>query len=386
MLYLGSDRGVLVSADDGASWRELRLNLPTVPVHDLVVKDDDLVLATHGRSVWILDDLAPVREWTAAVAEEPVHLFSTPPAVRWSATSPVSGHEKGPGANPPAGALVSYWLREPATGEVTLEILDAKGALVRRLSSVEKEHEPADDPDLEKEPAKPLPVKAGVQRAAWDLRYEGATKIKGAKVDSGEPEQGPSALPGSYTARLTVAGRSLTTPVEVRADPRSTVAREELEEQLAFALALRDDLSRLSRIVGDLRSVREQAKARAFALRGRPAAAPVADAAMALVSKCDVLEDALHNPRAQVTYDILAMRGGARLYSRLAPLYSAVSEGEGRPTRGMREVYAQLKKELDARAAEWKAIAETDLPALNAKARELAPDLVVLPFAPPSTR
>ncbi|HXY40489.1 MAG TPA: glycosyl hydrolase, partial [Vicinamibacteria bacterium] len=381
MLYLGSDRGVLVSADDGQSWRELRLNLPTVPVHDLVVKDDDLVVATHGRSLWILDDLLSVREWTAAIAEEPVHLFTTPPAVRWSTTSPVSSHLKGPGANPPAGAVVSYWLREPANGEVVLEILDAKGALVRRLSSIERPHEPADDPDGEKEPAKPLSTKAGVQRAVWDLRFEGATRIKGAKVDSGEPDEGPLALPGSYTARLTVAGRSLATPVEVRPDPRSSVSREELEEQLGFALTLRDDLTRLSGIVTELRAVREQAKARALALRGRAAAAPVADAAMSLASRCDVLEDQLHNPHAQVTYDILAMRGGAKLYSRLAPLYSAVGEGEGRPTRGMREVYAELKKELETRAAEWKAVLDDELPALNAKARELAPDLVVAPAA-----
>jgi hypothetical protein len=125
--------------------------------------------------------------------------------------------------------------------------------------------------------------------------------------------------------------------------------------------------------------VREQAKARAGSLRGVPAAAPVVEAADALVARCDALEDRLHNPTAEVTYDILAMPGGARLYSRLAPLYSWSHEGDGPPTLGMREVHAELKKELDGLLAEWTTIRDADVPALNAKARQLAPDLVVLP-------
>jgi len=157
------------------------------------------------------------------------------------------------------------------------------------------------------------------------------------------------------------------------------VSRADLEEQMAFTLALRGDLTRLSGIVRELRSVREQVRTRTVPLEDRPSAAPVVEAADALVAKCDALEARLHNPKAEVSYDILAMPGGAKLYSRLAPLYSWAQEGEGRPTQGMREVYAELKKELDALAAEWKAIVETDVPALNGKARELARDFVVLP-------
>jgi hypothetical protein len=341
------------------------------------------VLATHGRSIWILDDLTPVREWSAAIAAEPAHLFGVRPALLWQRTSPPSAQVKGPGQNPPAGAIVSYWLQEPAKGELTLEILDGKGGLVRRLSSAKRVGEPAsDDPDAEREPPKPLPAKAGVQRATWDLRYDGATRISSAKIDSGEPDTGPLVLPGTYTARLTVDGRTLTTPIEVGPDPRASVPRADLEQQLALALALRDDLTRLSGIVEGLRSLREQAKARAAALRGREAARPVVEAAQALVAKCDTLEEALHNPRAQVTYDILAMPGGAKLYSQLAPLYESVHDGAGRPTQAMRELAAHLQRQLAARAAEWKAIVETDVPALNAKARELAPELVVPPAAP----
>ena len=379
-LYAGTERGVVFSPDDGASWKELKLNLPTVAVHDLVVKDDDLVLGTHGRSIWILDDLSPLREWSKAIEAAPLHLFGTRPAVRWQLESPVSSHVKGPGENPPAGATFYYWLKDEPAGDVALEVLDDKGALVRALSSRKLPPAvPEDDPDTEGPAPKPLPKEAGLQRAVWDLRYEGATKIKGAKIDSGDPGIGPLVLPGRYTLRLKLGAQSLETPLEVRLDPRVGVARGDLEEQLAFALALRDDLTRLASTVHELRAVREQVSARGSLVRGKAGAAPLVAAADALAAKCDVLEAKLHNPKAEVAYDILALPGGAQLYSRLGPLYSWASEGDGRPTQGMREVYAELRKELDALVAEWGAVIASDLPALNQKARELAPDFVTPP-------
>jgi photosystem II stability/assembly factor-like uncharacterized protein len=382
LLYLGTERGVAFSPDDGASWTQLKLNLPTVAVHDLVVKGDDLVVGTHGRSIWILDDLTPTREWSTAVAAEPVHLFPVRPAVRWRYDSAVSSHIKGPGKNPEVGAIVDYWLKSTPRGEISLDILDGKGALVRHLTSTKKEPDtPRDDPDPDWEDTakEALPRRAAVNRFVWDLRYEGATKIKGAKVDSGDPAKGPMALPGTYAAKLTVDGRSYETKVEVRLDPRVNVPLADLEEQLAFALTLRDDLTRLSGIVHDLRSVREQLKSRSALLADTPSTAELRKAADAIVAKCDALEEKLHNPKARVSYDILAMRGGAQLYSRLAPLYSWSHETDARPTQGMRDVYAQLKQELDADAAEWKAIVEEDVKALNAKAFEVAPDFVVVP-------
>jgi photosystem II stability/assembly factor-like uncharacterized protein len=382
LLFVGTEKGVSFSPDDGATWKELRLNLPTVAVHDLVVKDDDLVVATHGRAIWILDDLTPLREWSKDVEAEAVHLFTVRPAVRWRYDRPVSSQVKGPGQNPPVGAVLTYWLRQEPKDDLVLDILDGKGMLVRKLTSRKVEPDaPPDDPDpaWEDSEKKPLPKAAGLQRAVWDLRYEGATPIKPAKLDSGDPREGPMVLPGTYTARLTVDGRSYSTPVEVRLDPRVAVPRADLEEQLAFALGLRDELTRLAGIVHDLRAVREQLKARAAAVGNQPGSAPLVEAAHALVAKCDALEEELHNPKAEVSYDILAMPGGAKLYSRLAPLYSFSHEGDGKPTQGMRDVHAELRKELDALSTEWTAMLQTDLPALNAKARELAPDFVVLP-------
>jgi photosystem II stability/assembly factor-like uncharacterized protein len=382
LLYVGTEKGVSYSPDDGVTWRDLKLNLPTVAVHDLVVKDDDLVVGTHGRSIWVLDDLTAVREWSGEVEAKSVHLFTVRPAVRWRYDGPVSSQVKAPGQNPPVGAVVHYWLKDEPKGDVVLEVLDEEGAVVRRLSSQKVVAEaPKDDPDPggDDSERKPLPKAGGLQRAVWDLRHEGATKIKGAKIDAGDPGEGPMALPGTYALRLGVDGRSQTTPVEVRLDPRVTVSRADLQEQLALALALRERLTRLAGIVHDLRAVREQVTGRAASVKGVAGAGPLVDAAEALAAKCDALEEKLHNPRAEVTYDILARPGGAKLYSRLAPLYSWVLDGDGRPTQGMRGVDAELEKELEALSAEWTAILEHDVPAFNAKARELAPDFVLLP-------
>jgi hypothetical protein len=241
LLFAGTEKGVVFSKDDGLTWRELKLNLPTVAVHDLVVKDDDLVLATHGRSIFILDDITPLREWSKQIEAMPVHLFTARPATGWQLEARVAGQGKGPGENPPAGARIHYWLRDEPKGELTLEILDGKGAVVRTLRSRKAEElTPEDDPDPEPREPKPLPKEAGLERAFWDLRYEGATRIRPAKIDSGDPGKGPMVLPGSYTLRLSVDGQSSTTPVEVRLDPRVDVPRADLEQQLAFSLALRD--------------------------------------------------------------------------------------------------------------------------------------------------
>ncbi|HXH28194.1 MAG TPA: glycosyl hydrolase, partial [Candidatus Polarisedimenticolia bacterium] len=199
LLYVGTERGIMLSRDDGETWVALGLNLPTVAVHDLVVKDDDLVVGTHGRSIWILDDLTPIRDWSRAIAEEPVHLFPVRPAIRWEKRATLA--EDGPGENPPDGAIINYSLKAKPEGEITLEILDAAGHVVRTLTSVKEEPEfPPDDPDAPETPHEKtvLTKEPGVQRVAWNLAWESGRKIRGGKGE-GNPEAAPRVAPGTYT-------------------------------------------------------------------------------------------------------------------------------------------------------------------------------------------
>ena len=378
-LYLGTERGVSFSRDDGATWTVLGLNLPTVAVHDLVVKDDDLVVGTHGRSIWILDDLTPIRDWSKEIADRPAHLFPAPPAIRWEYRSSFHGDEVG--ENPPYGAVISYSLKKKTEGDGKVEILDAGGAVVRTFTSKKEKPElEEDDPDGPwREIKKPVvSTEAGVQRIVWDLEYAPATKIREAKTE-GNPEAAPRAVPGAYTVRLTTADGILTTPIEVRPDPRLSIPAAAIAEQVRFARQVQDQVSRLAGLVAQVRSVRDQLRVKSGALDGSGSAADWTKAAADLIAKCDALEEKLHQPKAEVEYDILAK--GARLYSRITPLLGYSADGAGAPTQGMREVFADQVRELDALETEWMTIVSGDLAVLGRKAREVNLDAVVVPAA-----
>jgi photosystem II stability/assembly factor-like uncharacterized protein len=380
-LYLGTERGVAYSPDDGRTWKPLKLNLPTVAVHDLVVKNDDLVVGTHGRSIWILDDLQPIREMNSSITQSAVHLFPAADAVRWRSGGGTWASNYAKFSNPAYGGSIYYFLKDKPKGELKIEVVDARGQVVRTLSSVAREPDYSseeDDPEDFKKAA--LATPAGVQRAVWDLAWDGARKIKGGKIDTGDPSTGPRAVPGSYTVRLTVDGQTLTSPLRVVPDPRGMLPATDLDAQLAFGLRVRDDVSRLTDLVNQVRSVREQLQARVKALETRKSESGVAEllkSSQAVIKKADALEDRLHNPTADIVYDILAMRGGSRLYSRLSPLQMWAVEADGPPTEGMKQVLGGQEKELAELEKETQAFLAKDVADVNATASRLGVGFVV---------
>jgi photosystem II stability/assembly factor-like uncharacterized protein len=380
-LYLGTERGVMYSTDDGTTWAPLQLNLPTVAVHDLVVKDDALVVGTHGRSIWILDDLTPVREMSAMAKDTAVHLFPVADTTRWEYGDGNWG--RGPyGENPPQGAAIYYYLKEKPKGALTIDVLDAQGTRVRRLSSTPRDasgsgdHVERETEDLKKQA---LPVEPGVQRAVWNLRHEGAKRIQGAKIDWGSPEVGPLVVPGAYTVQITADGRSLTTPVRVLPDPRAKVSQADLEAQVQFVLKVRDAMTRLTEMVESLRSIRRQLADRQALLKDDVRAKELVAASEALIKRLDDLENQAHNPTAEVVYDILAMKGGTRLYSRLSPLVDFARDGSGPPTQGVREVFAGQEKELNGYLGQFDSLISADLAKVNGLASKLGIGFVVVP-------
>jgi hypothetical protein len=380
-LYLGTERGVIFSTDDGGTWQSLQLNLPTVAVHDLVVKNDDLVVGTHGRSVYILDDLQPVREMTGTIKDSAVHLFTVPDATRWRVGDGHWATRYGAFSNPPMGAAIYYYLKDKTKDELKIEILDPSGKVVKTLSSTPRASDKSGDEDDSEDLKKAaLSQDAGVHRAEWDLTWEGAKKIRGAKIDTGDPAEGPRAVPGSYTVRLTAGGKTLTKPLTIVADPREKASQADLEAQLAFALRVRDAITKVTGLVDSMRSVKEQLASRKKALDARKGESAVADllkAGDAATEKIDALEAKLHNPKAEVTYDILAERGGARLYSRLSPLLMFSTNGDGPPTEGMKQVLAQLEQELAPLEQEVQALLSKDVADINARAKSLGLEFVI---------
>ena len=388
VLYAGAEHGLLYSRDGGTSWEQLKLNLPTVRVTDLAIKNGDLVVATNGRSIWVFDDLTPLRSAPATWKDSAVHLFEPRPAYRYRYESPVADF-KGQGAapNPPAGVILHYALKSRPKGDITLEVRDERDRVVRTLTS----KKPPTEEDVvgnysgpSKKPS-PLPTEPGLHRVVWDLHWRGAVTIKGARVDSGRPDVGPLVIPGAYTVRLTVEGKTQTTRAVVKLDPRqqSRVA-EDLKPQLALALRLRDDLSRLSRVVEALRSVRKQIQARDKLLADDPAAKELVERSKPFLARLDELEEKLHNPKAEVAYDILARKGGARLYSQLTWLFELIKDADGAPTQGVKEVHAEQVKVLSKGVADWQVLVKGELAKLNALARKLDAPVVVVPVRKPS--
>lgn len=378
MLYVGTVHGVHYSHDGGTMWKKLQLNLPTVAVTDLKIKNNDLVVCTSGRSLWIFDDLTPVRSWKD---KSEATLFPTQPAIRWRYHSEVYGTEEKAGDNPPRGAIVNFLLPKKPQAEVVLDIFDAKGTLVRQLTSRKPTPEIEDDhPEAPDSSFKPtvLPTDRGLRRINWDLTATAPEIIPGAKSDAGIPKRGPLVVPGSYTLKLTVDGTPLTTSLKVEMDPRVKMSDAAIQGQYDFALKLRDDVSKLSKTVIALQQGRRQLQARLELWKDDPKAEEVLKTIRALSNKLDVLESEFHNPRAEVTYDILAFKGGAKLYSQLIFLYETVKDSDGPLTQGMRTAYAEHSQTLQKLLQEWTRLS-TEISAINDQARSLNLPYIALP-------
>ncbi len=395
LLFVGSERGLYMSRDAGASFFDIRNgSLPAVGVADIEIRHDDLILGTR-RGIWILDDITALRAFDAGVKAEPVHLFAPRKAnrnrleYRWDDLIETDSH------NAPYGMTITYWLKEQAAetpaghkpspddpNEFKLEIFDSQGALVRTLSSVAKpDRYSKDDPDEPSKPNEPaLTKEKGLNRVQWDLRREGARMLEQAKIDAGNPEKGPLVLPGKYTLRLTAAGRTLSTEAEVGADPRSTATLDDMRANYEFALRTGAALDRLEQDIETVRAVRAQAADIAKRTAKNTAARDLNASAEALVKRCDEIERQMHNPEAKVVYDVLAGReGGAKLYSQISNLYSDIQGSDFAPTQGQT---GQLDENLEALAAidaELRSIQGSELARLESQATAIGLPHVILP-------
>ena len=361
LLYAGTERGVYVSFDDGAHWRSLQMNLPITPIHDLVVKNDDLVVATHGRSFWILDDVSPLRQFADSVANEEMHLYQPATAFRiHSGEAPA--HLAFAGTNPPNGAVIYYYLKQaPKEQEVKIEILDESGSIIRKYSSAKAEplDEPL-DPDAKK-PEKQIKPEVGLNRFVWDMHYDEANRVPGYFLwEYGEGARGPLAVPGKYQVRLTVNGKSATAPFEVKIDPRVTVSQSDLEKQFKLEMDLREQLNRVYDAVNQIQDVREQLNGLKKRLVLVESSKPLFDGASALDARLIAVRDPLINFKISASEDSLAYAPG--IDAKLAFLSMGVSGfADAAPTEAEYQEFDKLKKQTDELLAHWDDVRNTDI-------------------------
>ena len=360
LLFAGSERSVYVSFDDGDHWQSLRQNLPPSSMRDLQVHDNDLVVGTHGRSIWILDDVSPLRQIAAASRATSAFLFQPAPAyrVRWNLNTdtPLPPDEPA-GQNPPDGAVIDFHLAT-AVGAVALEIHDARGRLVRRFSSTDTV--PVDSglniPDYWIRPPQLLSTAAGMHRFVWDLHYSPPAAlshnypISAIYRDTWREPRGPVALPGRYEVRLTVGSRVLTQPLTIRMDPRVRATPTALAQQFAAATRLS---AAMGRDYDALQAVR--------ALRAKISALHQAAVTDSLDRQLAEIESGGRGPTETLT----------RLNGELAGLLDLIDGVDAAPTAQATRAVATLEGKLAGLVARWDAIRRRDLPRVNAHLKAL---------------
>ncbi|MEN6540630.1 MAG: hypothetical protein ABFC67_13565 [Mizugakiibacter sp.] len=370
LLYAGTDAGAFVSFDDGGHWRPLQRNLPTAWVRDLLVHGNDLIAATQGRAIWILDDVTPLRQLDAKLAKAPAHLFAPADAVR---VRPDNNHdtplppETPVGRNPPAGVAIDYWLGARTKGAVTLEILDANGKLVRRFDSEAKPETVNAKRYFAEDwlkPAAPLSAAPGMHRFYWNLRYARAQAIHYeysiAAVfgeDTPATPQGPYVLPGKYTVVLKAGGREYRQPLTVTMDPRIDTPLADLRASLDFSNAIAAALADAWRGYGEQQAVHKQLDALGDKLKHDDAHAALRDEVAAFAAKLSPKND---DAAAASLTDISETLGA---------IESDVESADVAPTDAQRQVVAAEQDKLKRALAQWQTLRDGDLAKLNADLR-----------------
>jgi hypothetical protein len=358
LLYAGNETGVFVSFDDGDNWQPLRQNLPTAWARDLLVHGDDLIAATQGRAIWVLGDLALLRQLAAGAAPTQAHLFT--PAVTYRVRfdnnhdTPLAP-ETPVGENPPEGAVIDYWLPSAPKGPVTIEIRDSSGAVVNRFSSADKPTDVPADRYFAAEWVKPQPIlsaTAGAHRWVWDMRRPRPKAVSYNYsiaavwgLDTPLDPRGQFVEPGRYTVALIAGGREQTAPLDILPDPRVTNA--DYRAARLFSESLYEPMEKAWRGYAETKSVRDQLAKRIAQIHDP-----------ALLAEAKALDSKLQPPEAPNA-------GFEGESGTLAALETSAESSDTAPAAGLRQIAAQTLAQVSGDWASWQQVKATDLPALN---------------------
>jgi photosystem II stability/assembly factor-like uncharacterized protein len=376
LLYAGTETGLYVSLDDGASWQPFQRNLPVVPITDLAVKNRDLVVATQGRAFWILDDLTPLHELDDAAFREPLHVFTPRQAVRWD--GPNVGEDDsgwwraGLGRNAPNGVVVYFWLAEKPTDKepLTVEVLDGETVLKTFTSAKREQGEDAPPSDVESLGE----LRAGLNRLVWDMRVARPSLLPRSIIWGST--NGPKVGPGTYTIRLKLGSRVATRQAAIVPNPNVAVSAEDLRAQFGLLRDLRDRLSETHGAVRRIRAARDPITGVVARARDVGKGEALEARAKPIYEKLDRIERQLVNPDIKSGQDVLNFPPA--LDHQVVGIASTVSSADARPTDASFAYYREVKAKLDAVMADLRAVLDADVAAFNEAVRaEGIPPVVV---------
>lgn len=367
LLYAGTETGMYISFDDGASWKPFQLNLPIVPITDLTLRNDNLIAATQGRGFWLIDDLTPLHQLNDQVAAGDAYLYKPMPSYRMGPGFSFGRAPRTAGQNHPGGVTVHFVVKDTTKAQVTLEFLQTDGKLIKKFST---------KPDLKAKEEKLTLKQPGMNKFNWNMRYPDADRFDGLILWASSLS-GPRALPGTYKLRLTVNGKSMETDFEILKDPRSTGTDADLKAQFDFLQEVIAKVSETHTAIKKIRTAREQINRAIDPIKDqKEAMKDVLDKAKAIQDDMKRIEEALYQTKNRSGQDPLNFP--IRLNNKLAHLNSLAGSGNFRPTDQMMAFKKEITAEIDAQLAALDNIFKQDVPAFNALVKQKNIDAVVL--------
>ena len=350
LLYAGTESGMYISFDDGANWQPFQLNLPIVPITDLTIKNDNLIVATQGRSLWLIDDLTPLHQLNDNVAKANMHLYQPLAAYRMEGgQSPRPS--KTVGMNHPNGVMVHYFIKEmPDTATVTLAFKELDGDVIKTYSNKAKERK------------EKLEVKKGANMFVWDTRYPDGKDFEG-MILWWASLSGAKALPGKYKVALTVNGQTQEQEFEILKDPRSEVSASEMVAQFDFIKSVNEKVSEAHQSIKDIQTIRKQLKFYTERMEKDPQYKDLLEKAKSIDKAMTEVEETLYQTKNRSNQDPLNFP--IRLTNKLAHLNALMREGDYGPTQQALQVRDELTREIDKQLDKFNLIKSTDLPAFN---------------------
>lgn len=361
LLYAGTESGMYISFDDGANWESFQLDLPIVPITDLTIKNDNLIAATQGRSIWILDDLTVLHQLKSNTVQSDQHLFKPIDSYRMPGGS--WGKSRTKGTNHPGGVMVYYYLKEKpdSNSHISLEFLDDKGKHIKTFSTDAKEKKHR------------LKAVQGLNRFVWNMRYEDAKKFDGMILWWGEM-RGPKAVPGDYQVKLTSGENEQVQSFKILSNPNSSAGLTDHMAQFRYQIKVRDKLTETHEAIIKLRSIRSQISN--ITSRLDSSYKDLKEAGNAILDSMKTVEEALYQTKNRSNQDPLNFP--IRLNNKLAHTSSLAGIGDFRPTEQMEAFLTEVSREIDIQLNKLQAIFDTQVPAFNKLYRERSVDAIIL--------
>jgi len=361
LLYAGTEYGMYISYNDGANWQSFQLNLPVVPITDIAIKNNDLVVATQGRSFYILDDLTIVQQKDKLNPDDKLFVYPVSEAYRYDGSQ--NANPRNAGMNPPNGVVFNYFLKDEAdTSKIQIEIFDQAGKSIRKFSPSAKEN------------ADKISANKGMNQFVWNMLYPPAERVDGMILWSGNVP-GPKAAPGIYNYKVHVPGDSVLGSFSIVANPLYKITQAEYIEQFNFLLTIRDKFSEIQKGIKNLRDIRTQVNS-FVDKQGKAIPADVKKSADSITSSLTKIEEALYQTKAKSPQDVLNYP--IRLNDKISGLYDFAASGNAAPARQVREAYAELSSKADIELSKLKRIIDTDLVNFNKLIREKNLNLIEL--------